>query len=73
MEVAWEDFDDLQDYGEALIKRIFFEVLKENEAELKELKRDVEKLKPILDKPFIRMSYDEALKVLKENLKIQIM
>ncbi|MFC1753554.1 asparagine--tRNA ligase [Thermoproteota archaeon] len=72
MEVAWEDFDDLQDYAEALLKRITHEVIKNNKAELELLKRDIEKLKPVIDKPFLRMTYDEALKILKEKDKMDI-
>ena len=72
MEVAWEDFDDLQDYAEALLKRIIHEVIKNNTKELDILKRDIKKLKPSLDKPFIRMTYDEAIDILKKKDKMKL-
>jgi len=73
MEAAWITFDELMDYGENLIKHIFKKVLEENKEELKILERDTSKLAPIVEKPFIRMSYDEALNTLeqKKNLKVQ--
>ena len=72
MEVAWEDFDDLQDYAEALLKRMVYEVIKNNTKELEILKRDITKLQPSLDKPFIRMTYDEAVDILKKKDKMKI-
>jgi len=72
METAWCDFKDIQDHGEALIKHIVKKVLDENMAELELLKRDVSKLEPVVKKPFIRMTYDEALKILKEKDKMDV-
>ncbi len=72
MEVAWAAFKDIQDYGEGLIKNIVKRVLEENKFELEILERDVKKLEPTVKKPFPRMTYDEALKVLKEKCKIKI-
>lgn len=71
MEYAWCDFDGLQDYGEELIKEIVKEVLDKNKEELKILNRDVKKLEPVLKKKFPRMTYDDALKLLKKE-KINI-
>jgi len=72
MEVAWADFDDIIKYGEGLVKHILKRVLENNQKELKILKRDVSKLTPTLEKPFIRMTYDEALKVLKEKCDFDV-
>jgi asparaginyl-tRNA synthetase len=73
MELAWCEFEDLQNHAEALIKFIVNEVLEKNENELKILERDIEKLKPTLKKKFPRMTYDEALDLLakKANMKIE--
>ncbi|MBU0461245.1 MAG: asparagine--tRNA ligase [Nanoarchaeota archaeon] len=72
MEVAWEDFEDLQNYAEQLIKRVVKDVMEKNSEELKLLNRDVSKLMPAIEKPFVRMTYDDALKILKEKNKITI-
>ena len=65
MEFAWADFEKLQDYGEGLLKAIVKEVLDKNKDELKILERDVSKLEPTLKKKFPRITYDDALKLLK--------
>jgi asparaginyl-tRNA synthetase len=72
MEVAWANFKDIQDYGEALLKHIVKKVLDENQEELKILGRDVKKLEPTVKKQFPRITYDEALKILKEKSKITL-
>ncbi len=72
MEVAWATFKDIQDYGEGLIKNIVKKVLEENKLELNILERDVKKLEPTLKKPFPRITYDEALKILKDKFKLKI-
>ncbi len=72
MEVAWANFKDIQDYGEELIKHIVKKVLEKNKPELEILERDVKKLEPTINKKFPRMTYDEALKILKEKCKIKI-
>ncbi len=72
MEVAWADFEQIQDYGENLIKHIVKKVLEKNKSELKLLGRDPEKLEPVLKKKFHRMTYDEALKILKKKCNMDI-
>ena len=72
MEVAWASFKDIQDYGEALIKHVVKKVLENNEEDLKILERDIEKLKPVIEKDFPRMTYDEALKILDEKFDMKI-
>ena len=72
MEVAWATFDDIIDYGEALLKHVVGKVLEKNQEELKILERDVEKLKPTVEKKFPRITYDEALKLLKEKCSMEI-
>jgi len=72
MEVAWEDFEYLQDDAEELIKHIVSRVLKERKAELEIIGRDWKKLEATLKKKFPRITYDDALKLLKEKSKISI-
>jgi len=72
MEVAWATFKDIQDYGEGLLKHIVKKVLEKNKEELEILGRDIKKLEPTVKKSFPRMTYDEALKILKEKAKIKI-
>jgi asparaginyl-tRNA synthetase len=72
MEMAWANFDQIIDHGEKLLKFIVKKVLDNHKEELKILERDVSKLEPVIKKPFIRMTYDEAIKILdtKCNLKV---
>jgi len=67
MEVAWATFKDIQDYGEALIKFVVKRVLEKHQEELKILERDTKILEKVALEPFIRMTYDEALKELKDH------
>ncbi|MDD5178124.1 MAG: asparagine--tRNA ligase [Candidatus Nanoarchaeia archaeon] len=71
MEVAWANFEDIIDHGEALIKHVVKKVLENNQGELKILERDPKKLEPTVKKKFQRITYDEALKLLeKQGVKI---
>lgn len=72
MEVAWEDFDYLQDDAEHLLKHVVKRVLEKNKEELKILGREIKKLEPVLEKKFPRMTYDEALKILKSKKKMSV-
>ncbi|MBI5884491.1 asparagine--tRNA ligase, partial [archaeon] len=72
MEACWIDFNDLMDYAEGLFKHVATTVLNENKAELLELKRDVSKLEPSLKKKFPRITYDEALKLLKDKAGLEV-
>jgi len=67
VEVAWFNLYDLMDLAEDLIKFIVKKVLSENKKELKILERDIKKLEPILSKKFPRMTYTEALEILKKK------
>ena len=72
VETAWQSFEELQDMSEELIKHIVKTVLDKNKEELKILGRDVSKLEPSLKKKFPRITYDDALKLLKEKKKLDI-
>ncbi|MCL6500728.1 MAG: asparagine--tRNA ligase [Candidatus Pacearchaeota archaeon] len=72
MELPWVDLNGLIDYAEKLIRHIVKRVLENNQKEMEILNRDVKKLKPILTKSFARITYDDALKLLKKNFNIAI-
>ncbi len=72
MEMAWSTFKDIQNHGEGLLKHIVKRVLEQHKADLLILERDAAKLEPILHKPFVRMTYTEALKILKEKCNLVV-
>jgi len=72
MEVAWANFLDIQNYGEALIKHCVTRVLELNLDDLKILNRDLKILEKVRDTPFIRMTYDDAVKELNEKYGTEI-
>jgi asparaginyl-tRNA synthetase len=60
------------DLAEDLVKFTVKKVLSENKKELKILERDIKKLEPILNKKFPRMTYTEALEILKKkNMRVE--
>ena len=72
MEGAWIDFDELQDYGEGLLKHVIKRVLEKHREELEILKRDIKKLETAISKPFVRMTYSDALQILKEKEGMEV-
>ncbi|MEM4755555.1 MAG: asparagine--tRNA ligase [Candidatus Woesearchaeota archaeon] len=72
MEVAWATFDEIIDHGEALIKHVVARVLEKNKPELALLGRDITKLEPAITKPFPRITYTQALALLKEKHQMVI-
>lgn len=72
MEMAWSSFKDIQDHGEQLIKHIVKVVLEKHKPELEVLGRDWKLLEPTVKKPFVRMTYTEALKILKEKCQMDV-
>lgn len=72
MEIAWADFTEVIDYGEKLLKFIVTKVLEKHEKEFEILERDIELLKPTVEKPFVRITYTEALKILKEKCDMEV-
>lgn len=67
MEVAWANLDNIMDYAEGMTKYIIRKVIEKNKKELEILERDVKKLEPSTKKKFPRITYDEALKELKQK------
>jgi len=72
VEVAWINLFELLDLAECLVKHVLAKVLKENQEELKILNRDIKNLQPSLKKKFPRITYSDALKLLKEKKKIDV-
>src|SRR5216117_312347 len=64
-EVAFATVEDMMDLAERFISFIVQRVLEHRREELKVLERDVTKLEK-MSPPFPRISYDEAVKILKE-------
>jgi asparaginyl-tRNA synthetase len=72
-EMAWYTFNDMLKTGEGLIKHIVKRVLEEHKEDLETvMERDTSKLLPTIEKPFPRITYDEALKLLKEKCDFEV-
>jgi asparaginyl-tRNA synthetase len=65
-EVAYANLDDVMNLAEDLIVSVVARVLDRRQRELKALERDVSKLESV-KKPFPRISYDHAVKVLQSK------
>jgi len=65
-EVAFNTLDDNMDLAEEFLEYIVQSVLKDRSEELKALERDTTLLEKV-KRPFPRISYDEAVEILKKN------
>lgn len=65
-EVAFFDIYDDMDLAEEFVEYIVQEVVKHNREDLEVLERDISKLENI-KRPFPRISYDEAIEILKKK------
>jgi len=65
-EVAFADLNDDMDLAEEFLEYIVQTVLKDKQEELKVLERDTSKLEKVI-RPLPRISYDEAIEILKKN------
>ncbi|MDI6780295.1 MAG: asparagine--tRNA ligase [Bacteroidota bacterium] len=65
-EVAWNDLNDNMELVEEFLEHIVTSVLNNRQQELKVLERNTEYLEKV-KKPFPRLSYDEAVDILKKN------
>lgn len=72
MEVAWTNFKELQGYAEGLMKHIVKKVLEKNKEELEILERDIKTLEATSKKEFPRITYTEAIKLLKDKFNFDI-
>jgi len=65
-EAAWMRFDELMNLLEELISHVLRRVLDSNSDELRLLGRSLERLERIR-RPFVRLTYDDALEILRRN------
>ena len=65
-EMAYADLNDVMDLAEDLIVDVVGRVLNRRRRELTVLERDISKLESV-KKPFPRLSYDDAVKLLREK------
>lgn len=65
-EVAFADLNDDMDLAEEFLEYIVQTILKDKQEELKVLERDISKLANV-KRPLPRISYDEAVEILKKN------
>ena len=72
VEACWYDLKKIMNLAEELVKFVIKSVLKENEKELKTLRNDLEPLKKALEKRWPRITYDQALKLLKEKQNLVV-
>jgi asparaginyl-tRNA synthetase len=72
-EMAYYDLDMNMDLAEDMIKFVISTVLEKRKQELQILERDISKLEPIAEKPFIRMTYSEAVDILKSEETAQLL
>lgn len=72
MEMAFCDFNDIINHGEGLLKNVLKNVLEKNLFELEILGRDTKELEVSLNRPFERMTYTEALSVLKDKCGLDV-
>jgi asparaginyl-tRNA synthetase len=72
VEAAWYDLDKIMDVGEDLIKFVLAKILEKHKAELEILGRDIKKLDVALSKKWPRITYDHALKELKDKKKMHV-
>ena len=65
-EVAFAKLDDVIELAEDLVVSVVTRVLERRQTELKRLERDISKLE-LVRKPFPRITYDEAVKMLNDK------
>lgn len=70
VEAAWYNLKQIIDLSENLVKYIIKKILKENKNELEILKRNTKELQEVLIKKWPRITYDQALKLLKQKKEI---
>ncbi|MBW2973398.1 asparagine--tRNA ligase [Candidatus Woesearchaeota archaeon] len=72
MEAAWMKLEEVTEIAKEEIRFIIKEVLKKHKEELKILKRDIKLLEHYAKAKYPTITYDEALKILKEKYKMKI-
>jgi asparaginyl-tRNA synthetase len=72
MEMAWCTFEDVQDHAEDLLKHVVNHVCDKYQEELERVGRSPADLEATREEPFPRMTYTEALEVLKEECDVDV-
>lgn len=72
MEAAWMKLEECSEIAKEEIKFIIKQVLKNNKAELEFLKRDTKLLEHYVKAKYPTITYEEALKILKDKFKMKI-
>ncbi len=67
MEMAWSEFADIQEHAQGVVKHIVARVLKNCQEQLTILQRDTRELVAARDNPFVTLTYDQAIDLLKEH------
>ena len=65
-EVAYAELDQIMDLAESMLEYVVQRVLEKRKSELETLERDIAPLEKIV-KPFPRITYDEAVKIIKDQ------
>lgn len=66
-EVAFAGLDDICKLGEEMVAFIIGRVLERRQVELKTMERDLSKLEPCARAPFPRITYDDAIEILRKR------
>ncbi|MBW2986605.1 asparagine--tRNA ligase [Candidatus Woesearchaeota archaeon] len=72
MEAVWMKLEECSEIAKEEIKFIIKEVLKHNKEDLNILKRDIKLLEHYVKTKYPTITYDEALKILKDKYKMKI-
>lgn len=71
-EEAWCTFEDVIHNAEGTVKKICKDLLEKRKEELEYLDADIERIKRAAEKPFRRITYTEALKILEEEYDMHV-
>ncbi len=72
-EMAFYDLEMNMDLAEDMIRFIVKTAIEKRSKELEILERDISKLQPLVEKPFVRMQYTEAVNILKSEETAQLL
>lgn len=67
IEAAWYDLDDIMKVTEESLKYAIDKTLEEREREFKLIGRDIGVLRRVVDEPWIKMKYEEAIGILQSK------
>ncbi len=73
MEVAWWGLKEVSEFAKEEIRYCIKKVIEEREEDLKILEQDVNKLRKVVEKDWPTIKYRDALKILKEKDKMNVL